>query len=85
MCSDVCVRNQPVNPRVLTHACRLHSKAVKKLERRLSALAADSDAARQELLIKAAELLDMQAQLKEADGRQALQQDTACEQVGAVF
>jgi hypothetical protein len=54
---------------------------VKKLEKRLLALAADHDAARQELLIKAAELLDMQAQLKEADGRQQLQEDAACEQV----
>jgi hypothetical protein len=59
----------------------LHTKAVKKLERRLQALAADHDAARQELLIKAAELLDMQAQLKESEGRQQLQEDAACEQV----
>lgn len=54
---------------------------MKKLEKRLLALAADHDAARQELLIKAAELLDMQAQLKEAEGRQQLQEDAACEQV----
>lgn len=60
---------------------RLHSRAYKKLEKRLQALAADHDAARQELLIKAAELLDMQAQLKEAEGRQQLQEDAACEQV----
>lgn len=65
----------------ISAACRLHKKAVKKLERRLQALAADHDAARQELLIKAAELLDMQAQLKEAEGRQQLQEDAACEQV----
>ena len=39
-------------------------------------------AARQELLIKAAELLDMQAQLKESEGRQQLHQDAATDQVG---
>lgn len=61
--------------------CRLHSKAAKKLDRRLQALAAEHDVVRQELLIKAAELLDMQAQLKEAEGRHQLQQDSACEQV----
>jgi Tfp pilus assembly protein FimV len=62
-------------------ACRLHARTVKKLGKRLQELSADQDAARQELLIKAAELLDMQAQLKEADGRQQLQQDAASEQV----
>lgn len=70
-----------------THACparRLHAKTIKKLGKRLQALSADQDAAQQELLIKAAELLDMQAQLKEADGRQQLQQDAASEQVCGV-
>lgn len=62
-------------------ACRLHARTVKKLGKRLQELSADQDAARQELLIKAAELLDMQAQLKQADGRQQLQQDAASEQV----
>ena len=61
--------------------CRLHCKAAKKLEKRLQALAAECDAMRQELLIKAAQQLDLQAQLKEAEGRHQLQQDAACEQV----
>ncbi len=64
---------------------RLHAKAVKRLEKRLQALAADHDAARQELLIKAAELLDMQAQLKESEGRQQLHQDAATDQVGCAL
>lgn len=63
--------------------CRLHAKAVKKQEKRLHALAVEHDAVRQEVLIKAAELLDLQAQLKEADARQQLQQDAAHEQVGS--
>lgn len=70
--------------RVRPAACRLHAKTVKRLEKRLQVLAADHDAARQELLIKAAELLDMQAQLKESERRQQLHQDDAAEQVGNV-
>jgi hypothetical protein len=62
-------------------ACRLHTKTVKRLEKRLQVLAADHDAVRQELLIKAAELLDMQSQLKESEGRQQLHQDAATDQV----
>lgn len=66
-------------------AFRLHTKTVKRLEKRLQVLAADHDAARQELMIKAAELLDMQAQLKESEGRQQLHQDAAADQVNKLF
>jgi len=69
----------------LVLCCRLHAKAVKKHEKRLHALAVEHDAVRQEVLIKAAELLDLQAQLKEAHARQQLQQDAAHEQVGHRF
>jgi hypothetical protein len=72
-----------VRAHTLSH--RLHTKAVKRLERHLTAATADYDTARQELLIKSAELLDVQAQLKEAGGQAALADAAAEDEVRGVL
>jgi hypothetical protein len=66
----------------LVDADRLHSKAIKKLDKKMVQLAQEYDVSRQELLIKSAEILDLQAQLKEAAGQHEVQLIAAQDQVG---
>lgn len=66
----------------LVDADRLHSRAVKRLDRKMLQLAQECDLSRQELLIKSAEILDLQAQLKEAAGQHEMQLVAAQDQVG---
>ncbi|WIA16070.1 hypothetical protein OEZ85_012795 [Tetradesmus obliquus] len=64
----------------LVDADRLHSKAMRKLDKKMVQLAQEHDVSRQELLIKSAEILDLQAQLKEAAGQHDMQLAAAQEQ-----
>jgi chromosome segregation ATPase len=68
----------------LVDADRLHSKAVRKLDKKMVQLAQEYDMSRQELLIKSAEILDLQAQLKEAAGQHEVQLAAAQDQVSRV-
>jgi anion-transporting ArsA/GET3 family ATPase len=68
----------------LVDADRLHSRAVKKLDKRMLQLAQEYDMSRQELLIKSAEILDLQGQLREAAGQHEVQLAAAQDQVGCM-
>lgn len=65
----------------LVDADKLHAKAVRKLDKRLQQLAVEYDGARQDLLIKSAEILDLQAQMKEVEMQHQLQLAAAQDQV----
>lgn len=63
---------------------RLHAKAIKKMDRQMQQLSENCDVARQEVLIKSAEMLDLQGQLKDMQVQQQLQLNAAQEQVRLV-
>lgn len=66
---------------VLVDADKLHAKAVRKLDRRFQQLSEEYDLARQELLIKSAEIMDLQGQVKEVDVQHQAQLAAAQDQV----